>query len=79
MKIKTTTAFRAFEAARASRAAAAKGFMVKPVNKNGEVSRMAPTATDWQLNAFATADEAEARRAQLEQLNPGRRFAVVPV
>jgi len=79
MKIKTTTAFRAFQAARASRAADAKSFMVKPVNKNGEISRMAPTAADWQLNAFATADEAEARRAQLEQLNPGRRYAVVPL
>ncbi len=31
----------------------------------------------WPLDAFATAEEAEARRAKLEEMNPGQRFAVV--
>jgi hypothetical protein len=79
MKIKTTTAFRALEAARANRAHAAKRFMVKSVNKDGSISRMAPTRRDWQRDAFATAEEAEQRRIQLEAMNPGRRFAVVPL
>ena len=53
--------------------------MVKSLNKDGSVSRMAPTASNWQLDAFATEAEAEARREQLEGMNPGRRFTVVPV
>ncbi|WP_342379403.1 hypothetical protein [Myxococcus stipitatus] len=77
MKIKSTTAFRAYANARAGRANAAKSFMVKSVNKDGSISRMAPTKLSWQLDAFATAEEAEARRAELERLNPGSRFAVV--
>lgn len=83
MKIKSTTAFRAYANARAERsaelAAAAARFMVKAVNKDGSISRMAPTRLDWRNNAFATAEEAEVRRAQLEAMNPGRRFAVVAV
>lgn len=51
--------------------------MVKSVNKDGSISRMAPTRNDWQQDAFATAWQAEVRRAQLESMNPGRRFAVV--
>jgi hypothetical protein len=77
MTIKTTTAFRAYATARQNRANAAKSFMVKSVNKDGSISRMAPTKLSWQLDAFATAEEAEARRAQLEKMNPGSRFAVV--
>lgn len=33
----------------------------------------------WQLNAFEEADAAETRRVELERLNPGSRFAVVPL
>ena len=79
MKIKMTTAFRALNAARAARAAEAKRYMVKSINKNGAVSRMAPTAWDWKLNAFVTAEAAEVRRVELERLNPGSRFAVVSI
>jgi hypothetical protein len=79
MKIKTTTAFRALAAAHANRAKADKRFLVKSVNKDGSVSRMAPTKSAWQLDAFATAEGAEKRRAQLEEMNPGCRFAVVPI
>jgi hypothetical protein len=81
MRIKSTTAFRAYATARAKRsideAAAIARFMVKAVNKDGSISRMAPTRNDWKYDAFATAEEAEKRRAQLEELNPGRRFVVV--
>jgi hypothetical protein len=77
MKIKATTAFRVYANARRNRAKATKHFMVKSVNKDGSISRMAPTRTSWQLDAFATAEEAEVRRAKLEEMNPGHRFAVV--
>jgi hypothetical protein len=75
--MKTTTAFRAFEAARANRANDAKNLMVKSVNKDGSISRIAPTKRSWQLDAFTTMDGAEARRAQLAEMNPGQRFAIV--
>jgi hypothetical protein len=81
MEIKSTTAFRAYANARAKgsteRAAAAARFMVKSVNKDGSISRMAPTRNDWMRDAFATAEEAEKRRAQLEAMNPGSRYSVV--
>lgn len=81
MRIKSTTAFRAYADARAKRsieqAAATARFMVKSVNKDGSISRMARTKNDWKYDAFATAEDAEKRRAKLEELNPGKRFAVV--
>ena len=81
MKIKPTTAFQIYANARAKRfverAVAAARFMVKSVNKDGSISRMAPTRLSCQLDAFATIEEAEARRAKLEEMNPGSRFAVV--
>ena len=58
-------------------AAATARFMVKSVNKDGSISRMAPTRNDWKYDAFATAEDAEKRRAQLEAMNPGSRYAVV--
>ncbi|ATB45919.1 hypothetical protein MYMAC_001507 [Corallococcus macrosporus DSM 14697] len=79
MKIKSTTAFRAYTTMRANQAKATKRFMVKSVNKDGSISRMAPTKAAWQNDAFEDADAAEARRAELERLNPGSRFAVVPL
>jgi hypothetical protein len=51
--------------------------MVKSVNKDGSISRMALTRSDWQLNAFVDESAAEARRVQLEAMNPGSRYAVV--
>ena len=74
-------AFRAYAAARAKRAieqaAATARFMVKSVNKDGSISRMAPTRNGWKYDAFATAEDAEKRRVQLEAMNPGSRYAVV--
>jgi hypothetical protein len=81
MKIKSTTAFHAYANARAKRAteqaAATARFMVKSVNKDGSISRMAPTRNTWRYDAFATAEDAERRRAQLEAMNPGSRYVVV--
>jgi len=81
MRIKSTTAFRAYADARAKRsieqASATARFMVKSVNKDGSISRMAPARNDWKYDAFATAEDAERRRAQLEAMNPGSRYAVV--
>jgi hypothetical protein len=81
MKTKSTTAFRAYANARVKRAieqaAVTARFMVKSVNKDGSISRIAPTRNDWRQDVFVTAEEAEVRRAQLESMNPGRRFAVV--
>ena len=79
MKIKSTTAFRAYTTMRANQAKATKRFMVKSVNKDGSISRMEPTKAAWKCDAFEEADAAEARRAELEQLNPGSRFVVVPL
>ena len=79
MKIKPTTAFRAYRAASRARANEGKSFMVKALNKDGSVSKMAPTASNWQLDAFVSAEDAERRRTQLEAMNPGRRYAVVGV
>ncbi|MBX3249410.1 MAG: hypothetical protein KF901_19695 [Myxococcales bacterium] len=62
MKIKSTTAFRAYADARAKsateQAAATARFMVKSVNKDGSISRMAPTRNAWKYDAFATAEDA---------------------
>ncbi|HLV65508.1 MAG TPA: hypothetical protein VKY73_06835 [Polyangiaceae bacterium] len=81
MKIKSTTAFRAYAAARARRSveqtAATARFIVKSVNKDGSISRMALTPSNWRLNAFVDEAAADARRAELEAMNPGRRYAVV--
>jgi hypothetical protein len=79
MNIKPTTAFRAYRAASRARANEGKSFMVKALNKDGSVSKMAPTASNWQLDAFVSAEDAERRRTLLETMNPGRRFAVVSV
>jgi hypothetical protein len=81
MKIKSTNAFRAYAAARAKRSveqtAATARFIVKSVNKDGSISRMALTPSNWRLNAFVDEAAADARRAELEAMNPGRRYAVV--
>lgn len=56
---------------------ATKTHMVKSVNKDGMVSKMAPTRSDWQLNAFTSLEAAEKRVGELEVMNPGRKFTVV--
>lgn len=72
--------FYALQARRQAESNARKTHMVKNVNKDGSVSKMAPTTSCWQLNAFGGSDaqaKAEARKAELERLNPGSRFTIV--
>jgi hypothetical protein len=40
---------------------------------------MAATASHWQLDAFSEIGPARERQAKLEKLNPGKKFAIVPV
>ena len=54
-----------------------KNFMVKSVKKDGSISKMALTDSDWRLNAFEERADAEKRVAALEAMNPGRSFAIV--
>lgn len=35
------------------------------------------TLNDWRYDAFATAEDAEKRRAALEAMNPGSRYTAV--
>lgn len=76
--MKRETAFNALNAGRAERRNASMKFLVKSVNKDGSVSRTAFTASDWQLNAFVDQAAAEKRARDLEALNPGKKFTVVP-
>ena len=71
------TDFYAMNARRNAQRNATKTHMVKSVNKDGSVSKMAPTRSDWQLNAFTNSEAAELRARELESMNPGRKFAVV--
>ena len=63
MRIKSTTAFRAYANARAKRsneqAAATARFMVKSVNRDGSISRMKPTRETWLRDTFATVQRAQ--------------------
>lgn len=77
--MKTTTAFHALRNRHLNDSRAQYRFMVRSLNKDGSLSRMALTNSDWQMNAFRTEAEAQARIAELEGLNPGRRFAVAPL
>ncbi len=78
MKIKTTTAFTALNARRAGERNAKMKFLVKKLNKDGSVSRSAFTEQDWRFNAFESVHDADARRIQLEDMNPGSTYIVVP-
>jgi hypothetical protein len=80
--MKTTTAFRAYTARRSNESierAKSLGFLVRSLNKDGSVSKFTPSANEWRLNAFADQDAAEARRVQLEKMNPGSRYVVTNV
>lgn len=51
---------------------AAMPFVVRSLNKNGSVSKMAPSEYDY----AKTRDAADARAAELVRLNPGTRYIV---
>ncbi len=58
---------------------AAKTHVVRSLTKAGKPSKVALTDTDYRHNAFGGPEaeaKAEARRVQMETLNPGRRFIV---
>jgi len=70
--------FHALNARRRNERNARLTFLVKKVNKDGSVSRMAFTEMDWRYNAFEARDAADARAVALAALNPGSKYAVVP-
>lgn len=57
------------------RAAQALPFVVRSVNKDGQLSKMRPEASAY----FATREEAVAEVARLVKLNPGRAYAVTTI
>jgi hypothetical protein len=61
------------------RTKAGKRFMVRAITKAGTITRMAVTASDWQLNAFRELEKAKERVAALEAMNPGKKFTIVPI
>lgn len=75
--MKTSTAFRAItdNRRRAARSAleSTANFAVKGVNKDGSLSKMAPSNFDL----CETQEAADARCAELMRMNPGRTFRVV--
>lgn len=77
MKMKTTTAFRAYSAARARKSFDEKEYLVRSLNKDGSISKMVLSHNERRLNAFECAEAAERRREQLEKMNPGSRYIVV--
>jgi hypothetical protein len=82
MRIKSTTAFSAFSAKRRNESiekARALGFLVRRLSKDGTVTKMALTETDWLYNAFSDKEAAESRRQNLESMNPGRKYTIIEV
>jgi hypothetical protein len=82
MRIKSTTAFSAFANKRRNelaQRAKALGFLVRRLNKDGSVTKMALTETDWLYNAFSDKEAAELRRQNLESMNPGSKYTIIEV
>lgn len=77
--MKTTAAFRAIQARRHNEMKESKKFMVRPLNKDGSISKAKPSKTAWQMDAFDTMEKAEAHKAHLENLNPGYKFTIIPL
>lgn len=77
MRIKTTTAFAAYSAARARKSFETKTYLVLELNRDGSVSKMPLSANARRTNAFECAEAAERRKEQLEKMNPGFRWVVV--
>lgn len=75
--ISRQSAFRTISSLRQDSSRAKKKFMVRSLNKDGSVSKMAKTANDWKLNAFESMEGAEQRRDALHKMNPGQSFTIV--
>lgn len=54
-----------------------KRYLVKSVNKGGQVSKTPFTDMNWRLDAFEDKEKAEKRVADLEKMNPGRKYTIV--
>ena len=72
--MKTTTAFNILHTNRRNRRRAQVHFVAVSLKKDGTPRKVMPCDLD---GGFATREQAEAKRIDLEKLNPGRRFAVV--
>ncbi len=75
--MKREVAFRALNAVHAAASNAQKQYLVKSVTKSGAISKSPFSSTDWRLLAHRTPEEAHKKRADMEQMNPGSKFAVV--
>jgi len=77
--MKPTAAFRALQAKHWTDMVSTKTLLVKRLNKDGSVSRARFTSAEYRLNAFTAEQtaEANARRLELERLNPGTLYCVV--
>lgn len=60
-------------AARRRSGAEAKPFVVRAFNKDGSLSKMAPS--EW--DCLATREEAHKRAEECARLNPGRKYAAI--
>ena len=61
------------------RTRAGKQYMVRVLTKSGAITRMAITASDWQLNASRELEQAQKRVVELEAMNPGKKFTIVQI
>lgn len=57
--------------------AAAHTFVVVSLTKQGTPARV--DASDLQWNATATLAQAQVRKAEMERLNPGKTFRILPL
>ncbi len=71
--------FNAVQEKRQNASNATKNYMVRSLTKDGQVSKARLTQADWQFNSATTMEEAETRKADLEALNPGRKFVITSV
>jgi hypothetical protein len=62
----------AYSAAKKSRRLANKPFKVRPINKDGTISKMALAERDY----FATKEDAEKMANERMKLNPGKKYVV---
>jgi len=69
------TVARELSAGRAAAKKAAKSFAVRSLTKAGTVSKVA----DSPMNLTDTLEQAEARKAMMEKMNPGRSFVIVKI
>lgn len=75
--LKEGSYFHALQKRHRDEANAKKRYLVKSLNKGGEVSKAPFTQQDWQHSAFEDKEKAEKRVTDLEKMNPGRKYTIV--